>query len=48
MIPATVLQIGGALPLVAVVLLLLAVVMVYQMVEIVNAYEKRADRKSVV
>ncbi|PSQ22050.1 phosphoesterase [Halobacteriales archaeon QS_9_67_15] len=42
MIPATVLQIGGALPLVAVILLLLAVVMVYQMVEIVNAYEKRA------
>jgi len=43
MFPATVLQsLGGALPLVAVVLLLLAVVMVYQMVEIVNAYEKRA------
>ncbi|WP_415380674.1 SPFH domain-containing protein [Halosimplex sp. TS25] len=43
MIPATVLQgIGGALPIVAVILLLLAVVMVYQMVEIVNAYEKRA------
>ncbi|MFC7138663.1 SPFH domain-containing protein [Halosimplex aquaticum] len=43
MIPATVLQgLGGALPIVAVILLLLAVVMVYQMVEIVNAYEKRA------
>ncbi|WP_123538281.1 SPFH domain-containing protein [Halosimplex salinum] len=43
MFPATVLQgVGGALPIVAVILLLLAVVMVYQMVEIVNAYEKRA------
>ncbi|QLH81943.1 SPFH domain-containing protein [Halosimplex pelagicum] len=43
MIPVPVLQsLGGALPIVAVILLLLAVVMVYQMVEIVNAYEKRA------
>jgi len=41
MIPAVVLQ-SGTIGLVAVVLLLLAVVMVYQMVEIVNAYEKRA------
>jgi len=43
MFPASVLQgLGGAFPIVAVILLALAVVMVYQMVEIVNAYEKRA------
>src|SRR6056297_654694 len=43
MIPIVPLQsLGGVVPIVAVVLLLLAVVMVYQMVEIVNAYEKRA------
>ncbi|WP_436909221.1 SPFH domain-containing protein [Halosimplex marinum] len=43
MSPAPVLQsLGGALPIVAVLLLLLAVVVVYKSVEIVNAYEKRA------
>ncbi|WP_135363936.1 SPFH domain-containing protein [Halosimplex halophilum] len=43
MSPAPVLQsVGGALPIVAVLLLLLAVVVVYKSVEIVNAYEKRA------
>jgi len=43
MFPATVLQsLGGAAGIVVLVLLLLAAVVVYQMVEIVNAYEKRA------
>ena len=43
MFPAVPLQtLGGVVPIVALVLLALAVVMVYQMVEIVNAYEKRA------
>jgi regulator of protease activity HflC (stomatin/prohibitin superfamily) len=42
MFPAVPLQtLGGVVPIVALVLLALAVVMVYQMVEIVNAYEKR-------
>jgi len=43
MFPAVPLQtLGSVVPIVALVLLALAVVMVYQMVEIVNAYEKRA------
>ncbi|PSQ00936.1 phosphoesterase [Halobacteriales archaeon QS_4_69_31] len=44
MFPAVVLQslVGGTLAIVALVLLALAVVVVYQMVEIVDAYEKRA------
>jgi len=43
MIPAIVLQsLGGPVGIVVLVLLLLAVVLVYQSVEIVNAYEKRA------
>jgi len=43
MFPAVPLQtLGGVVPIVALVLLALAVVVVYQMVEIVNAYEKRA------
>jgi len=43
MSPAPVLQsVGGALPIVAVLLLALAIVVVYKSVEIVNAYEKRA------
>jgi regulator of protease activity HflC (stomatin/prohibitin superfamily) len=43
MLPAVPLQqFGGATGLVVIVLLLIAVVTVYQMVEIVNAYEKRA------
>ena len=42
MFPAVPLQtLGGVVPIVALVLLALAVVVVYQMVEIVNAYEKR-------
>mgnify|MGYP000094327161 CR=1 FL=1 len=43
MIPAIVLQsLGGPVGIVVLVLVLLAVVLVYQSVEIVNAYEKRA------
>ena len=43
MIPTVVLQsLPGTFGLIAVVLLVIAAVMVYQMVEIVNAYEKRA------
>ncbi|WP_424019902.1 SPFH domain-containing protein [Halorientalis pallida] len=43
MLPATVLQLGGGVvSIVLILVLLIAVVTVYQMVEIVNAYEKRA------
>ncbi|MBP2251528.1 regulator of protease activity HflC (stomatin/prohibitin superfamily) [Halarchaeum solikamskense] len=44
MVPLTPLQLGGSLPLtiVAVLLVALAAVTVYQMVEIVDAYEKKA------
>ncbi|WP_246986987.1 SPFH domain-containing protein [Halorientalis marina] len=42
MFPAVPLQFSGPIGLVTVILLLIAVVTVYQMVEIVNAYEKRA------
>ncbi|RXK48622.1 SPFH domain-containing protein [Halorientalis pallida] len=43
MLPAIVLQLGGGtISIVLILVLLLAVVTVYQMVEIVNAYEKRA------
>jgi regulator of protease activity HflC (stomatin/prohibitin superfamily) len=40
--PLLPLQTGGATGLVVIILLLIAIVTVYQMVEIVNAYEKRA------
>jgi regulator of protease activity HflC (stomatin/prohibitin superfamily) len=42
MLPAVPLQFSGPIGLVTIILLLIAVVTVYQMVEIVNAYEKRA------
>jgi len=42
MFPAVPLQFSGPIGLVTIILLLIAVVTVYQMVEIVNAYEKRA------
>ncbi|MDG5775775.1 SPFH domain-containing protein [Haloarculaceae archaeon H-GB2-1] len=42
MLPALPLQLGFGFPVVAILFLIIAVVMVSQMVEIVNAYEKRA------
>jgi regulator of protease activity HflC (stomatin/prohibitin superfamily) len=42
MLPAIVLQLGSGLTIGVILLILLAAVTVYQMVEIVNAYEKRA------
>ncbi|PSQ21273.1 phosphoesterase, partial [Halobacteriales archaeon QS_8_65_32] len=42
MVPTAPLQISLALPVVALAILAVAILVVYQMVELVNAYEKRA------